>query len=80
MNEVQQSAKSRFANEFDGLEVKEFPVHSDGKGFYVQWDDGNPRATFPRTEALIVWPDGEEVRTEIESKKEFELWTVHLNH
>lgn len=74
------SALELFGEEFDGLEVKEFPVHSGGKGYYVQWNDDNPRATYPRTEALIIWPDGEEIRTEIESDQELKLWTEHLNH
>jgi hypothetical protein len=72
------SASELFGETYEGLEVHEFPVHSGGTGYYVQWDDNNPRATYPRTELIIEWPDGEQVRQDIESEQELKLWTEHL--
>lgn len=73
----QPTASALFGEEFEGLEVHRYPV-KNGTVYYVQWDDSNPRATFPRTELKVIFNDGEETQVSIESEQELKLWTEHL--
>lgn len=74
---AQPTASELFGETFEGLKVNEYPV-KDGTAYWVQWDDSNPRATFPRTELVILFNDGEREQVSIESEQELKLWTEHL--
>lgn len=71
------TATDLFGETAEGLELHTYPI-KNGIAYYVQWDDNNPRATFPRTALKVIFNDGEVIELDIESQQELELWTTHL--
>lgn len=72
-----QSATELFGEQYEGLEVHEFPLR-DGKGYYISHVVDNTRTVETHHEILLRFNDGTEERTTAESPKELELWTKHL--
>jgi hypothetical protein len=71
------TASEIFGETYEGLELHQHPI-KDGTAYWVQWNDDNPRATYPRTELKAIFNDGEVVEVDIESEQELKLWTEHL--
>jgi hypothetical protein len=71
------TASEIFGETYEGLELHQHAI-KDGTAYWVQWNDSNPRASYPRTELKAIFNDGEVVEVDIESEQELKLWTEHL--